>query len=541
MSSRPLRARDLNSEGVFVRKATGLVREVGLGSSILWCLMFAAQIQTMAFLMPYYWQYGDFAGNLWLGIGIGFLVIFLINSVYAHFSSAMPRSGGDYVFLGRTIHQLAGFGPNLVFSFGMIWWSASNMVFISFLLQTFLSLFYSQQALAPLQTAWGSFGLGLVLWVFVALLTLGKLGLFLKVNIVAWILQFIIMGIVAYYIISAAGHFPQLFNAWSLKYVPSNPDMYHSIINNATSSGFQINPPPEGWVMSRTLAWSSAIVGFYLPFTAGIVWIAGEVKRAENGLRQHIAMEVAAVLCLIVLIVMGVSWVYTVDPRFMGAFASLGSVPGLPVNSYYWSFFPAIMPSWVVATFLMVALLAQISVTYQNMVVFSRNLFAWSFDRLVPSLFSRLGERNRQPTVALATALGLMLAAGAVAFSLNIFTYLAALFLLILVNLFILCLSGVVFPYIRKDMFEQMPLKRRIGGVPVLSIISLIALVLLAWVITPYFTNPDYVASYGVTLPSIGVSVLIWSLAFVIYFASRAYNKRRGIDLDKIFSQIPPA
>jgi hypothetical protein len=39
----------------------------------------------------------------------------------------------------------------------------------------------------------------------------------------------------------------------------------------------------------------------------------------------------------------------------------------------------------------------------------------------------------------------------------------------------------------------------------------------------------------------IAFGVFVWVLAFAIYFISRAYNKRRGVNLGIAFKQIPPA
>src|ERR1700712_4096720 len=54
---------------------------------------------------------GNFpGGNMLLAIIIGTLVMaFTLLWVYAEFSAAMPRSGGDYVFVSRTLHPIAGF------------------------------------------------------------------------------------------------------------------------------------------------------------------------------------------------------------------------------------------------------------------------------------------------------------------------------------------------------------------------------------------------------------------------------------------------
>ena len=91
------------------------------------------------------------------------------------------------------------------------------------------------------------------------------------------------------------------------------------------------------------------------------------------------------------------------------------------------------------------------------------------------------------------------------------------------------CCAGLLFPFIRKDMFEQMPLKARVAGIPLLSIISFFALVLSAWMATSYFTNSAFMASYGVTYTMVAFGISIWVTGVIIYFVSLEYNKRRGI------------
>src|SRR6187200_2213245 len=70
--------------GVFLRRATGLVREVGLFD---------------AFVM----------NTIGMKVVIGTLTMaFTLLWVYSEFAAAMPRSGGDYVFVSRALHPFVG-------------------------------------------------------------------------------------------------------------------------------------------------------------------------------------------------------------------------------------------------------------------------------------------------------------------------------------------------------------------------------------------------------------------------------------------------
>ena len=53
---------------------------------------------------------GNFpGGNMLLAIVIGTLVMaFTLLWVYSEFAAAMPRSGGDYVFVSRALHPFVG-------------------------------------------------------------------------------------------------------------------------------------------------------------------------------------------------------------------------------------------------------------------------------------------------------------------------------------------------------------------------------------------------------------------------------------------------
>src|SRR5487761_1509965 len=95
---------------VFVRHSSGLVREMSAGDALIGnVLIFNLVIASVTLLaVPF-----TFPGaSLPIGILLAFIPAGLIAAVYVFFSVAMPRSGGDYVFISRTLHPALGFAAN---------------------------------------------------------------------------------------------------------------------------------------------------------------------------------------------------------------------------------------------------------------------------------------------------------------------------------------------------------------------------------------------------------------------------------------------
>jgi len=93
---------------MFLRNATGLIREVSLLDAFI-MNTFGMNIAVGAVFLflqaPVFFP----QGNMLLAVIIGTLVMaFTLLWVYATFAAAMPRSGGDYVFVSRVIHPFFG-------------------------------------------------------------------------------------------------------------------------------------------------------------------------------------------------------------------------------------------------------------------------------------------------------------------------------------------------------------------------------------------------------------------------------------------------
>src|SRR5690349_4124388 len=92
--------------GLFARKSSGLVRDVGVTGAIglnLGTLNIGGAIVYFVSLMV------AFPGaNGFLSMLIGGVLISVLAWVYGQLATTMPRSGGDYVYAGRIFNPVVG-------------------------------------------------------------------------------------------------------------------------------------------------------------------------------------------------------------------------------------------------------------------------------------------------------------------------------------------------------------------------------------------------------------------------------------------------
>jgi hypothetical protein len=102
---------------------------------------------------------------------------------------------------------------------------------------------------------------------------------------------------------------------------------------------------------------------------------------------------------------------------------------------------------------------------------------------------------------------------------------------------FLTAISAIVLPFRRKNIFDAASWKARIGGFPVLSILGLLGAILFGYLGFNAVTNPA-IGPFSFNAQVAIVIVVI--IPIVIFATSYYYNKSHGIDLTKVWAQIPP-
>jgi len=516
----------------FLRDATGLVRTFSWYDALI--LSLAVTGPTIFGISS---QIGYVAPNgpgadfvLSAVVGLAFMVP--LGIVYYIFSSRMPRSGGDYIWLGRTIHPLVGF-------------VAGWAMFISF-----ISLLASASVTEPavvipdVAVAWGytwnnpglvNWGLGfansqtnlflgtlLVVLIAVVIISLGP-KIYSKIMIV---LAAIIFLATAIFIAAYAGASNASFAA-GIGTMTNGNVTYNGIIQQAQAAGITFTPV-------NTAATLLAIPFGVLLFNGFnySVYVSGEVKNARRGMLWGVL--IALLICGVIDCI-GLYFVVNSESyQFVQAAFGLAGQGKFPLPSP-WSplFVPAILGNQYLSTFVDFGfLLFNFWWAAGLAMATSRYVFAFSFDRILPTMFADINDRLHIPLkgTVLSFAIAVILAYIAV-----FTTYIGQLLNVVTIWTIVWVLIGIaaiMFPFVKKEMAMDLP-----GGRWLLPVFGLLTIIGMGTTFYWSITNP----AIGPSTPSsAALLVVIFLVAVVIYGARYYYYKGKGVDISAVLKEIPP-
>jgi APA family basic amino acid/polyamine antiporter len=531
--------------GLFLRKATGLVREVSLGEAIIFNILPAVPGLILAWSM--FWILGAFPGvNMLWGTIIAGLLCLGICVAYGLLSVAMPRTGGDYIFVSRTLHPVLG----LMASFGM---TGSSLLSVGYWAWSWV-FFGIGPGLAILGATTGnkalislSGTLGQPVWVLIiGLISILGIALLLSRGIRTtmnfqnwawWIANAGLALMAIILLVTTRESFMAKFNAFAAPYT-SQADSYNYFIQAAADNGL-------GYTGQHAFGPTLAAVGGFLTFGMWAffsTYLAGEVKGAATR-KFAWSMVWAAIIQYATFFVMIVLLYKTIGEKFIASITFLQSNPDiytLPVSPIITMLTSVIPGGLIIPLLIVVTFLAWIPlVHFIQWVQAIRAFFAMSFDRLLPAKLGDVNERTHAPITALivCAAIGLVCLAWAV-FSPTFMTVIVIAGLFGIPPILLTGIAAIVFPWKMKDLYEASPAKVEVLGVPLVSVggvVAVIAEILYGYVVFKYGLLPP--ASQPLGLIVVGGVML---LAVVLYFVAKAVRKSQGIELDDVFKVLPP-
>ena len=529
--------------GLFTRKSTGLVREARTTDALFYNVMWAS----VALAFAFYWLLYGFAyqgSNAWVAFLIAACLGIPGAFLYAMLAQIMPRTGGDYVFNSRSLHPSIGFAGNFSYC---VWLAVIYGVYTTYLATYGFGAFGRMMAGFTGSASWLEFGdwfskdyalfiTGTVMLLLSAgVFIVGGLTLFLRLQVGAFVLYivgaFLLPVLVA--IFQSKTGFLSNFNDYAANLGTDNAVAALGV--SAKKAGFA----NTGFDTETTLK-SVSVFWYIFGFLYSSNYFAGEIRLKK---RTHMVSIPGAVAVSVVgIALLMIAYQSLTGYGFNGRLgfadpAAYGFTAGAPA-------YPEIMSiasgSWVFGAVIIAGFAVGLLIWLpQTMLLVSRSMFAWSFDRIMPARLSYVDPRTRSPVIAIAIVTLLAIGSTAIYAFTTWFTAISVLLGLSL-TLLITAAGGIVLPYRQKAMVENSPYGRRIAGIPVLTLVATLSLICFGLAIAVILWDPGSGASLSANPGKLWLALGIYALAFVIYFVSRAVRRSQGIDLSLTYRELPP-
>ncbi len=497
----------------------------------------------MGIIVNYFWIVFASAGypnaNLITTVGIGVLINLGVGYVYWMLSSAMPRSGGDYVFIGRIFHPSVGLATNLLFTVIFITWAGyfsyyTALYAIPMMLAGFSVAGGGSQALTWATALIGSttnlFIVGLVVLLIVILVSFLPTKWIFRTAIGIFALSAVIFVIMLGILLAT----PQSSFATDWNNANTAAQSYRAIANSAAStSGITATGTFLGIVFTML-----SFIGY-----ANSAYYGGEI-RGNPTRTQGLAIFGAPLIFAVLIAILYALTYYTFGRTFLiglstGYVTGTISIPAFPSPLFLAAYI--VHNPWLAAFLSFGLVLTFFGFALIYFILPTRNLFSWSFDRVFPTFLTRV-SRNGVPFVAVLVLAVASLISLYVGTYTSLFSYLSYANFGFWLAVGVVCLGAALFPFVRPQLFQKAPriVQARIGRVPVLTIVGVVSWI-GSWFVSyaaslAQFVEPPgaYNYLYLLFLP------ITFVIGFVVYWISYAIQKSRGIPVELISKELPP-
>jgi basic amino acid/polyamine antiporter, APA family len=539
------------TQGVFLRQSSGVVRAMSPRDGMYFGYLSAAGLYGVTlffFLGP-----GEFpGGSVLVACLLNLLIGLFIFGAYAMLGSAMPRSGGDYVYQSRLLSPVVGFTATFA---GLAFWQ----FFYAFLAASTIV----SGGLVPLLSGVGAmtgdhgwisasnwlanshvelaFTIGFLL--ISAVIMIRGMRLYLSIQkyfMIAFTMLAIVIIAIGWLVVSHST-FVAHFNKFEHAVGGLSATQ---VVSKAAALGYSQHVP-FSW--GNTLALTALLgIGSYL----SCMWqteLLGEMKSARNLGRLFASMMGAAVLLTITYLIAFV-WTYAyVGQPLMGSFSFLAFNHSTVLGGGWafrgvQSFFLIPTLNVVLAILIFLGFLGPISQSMFNTTLASSRIYlSQSFDRVLPAWMGQVNKRGAPANaIWFGTVISVALAV-VFLFRPSLTEALAAGYMFLTLGLMWSLLGAIVFPYRMKETYEASPASRfKVGSIPLISILGVIGFAFMIFTVVEFLTQSAFGILSGTAAVSWITAGVLVAATLVYYFVISAVRKRAGIDLRWAFRTVPP-
>jgi len=530
-------------QGLFTRQSSGLVRELGIPAATGIALASVAVVNTFinfnAGLTLF--NQADMTLPLLVGAGIWLVAMF----AYKYLLEAIPRAGGEYVYLSRIISPALGAMAGISICIAFTYILAANANFTAaytpFML-TALGAAFNSSAISDAagnvtsQTAVAIISVVMLLVVAaVSFVPLRRLAQVILALVGIQLLAFLVLG----WILVTHSH-QDFVNA--LASFSNHPNAYNDIL--AAASKDQI---PLGVSIGASLL----AVPFMVLNYNGVLYayyVGGELKRPGRTYLYASVISIALLVVvwtgvwLLMLNTVGLDFMQSqaklgaTDPTAYGAITSLQSSAGGLGYGLVLSGDPIskILIGIAVPS-------AELAVDLAFVAVVARVMFALAFDRMLPIGLAKISERNAVPVNAIIVAVVAGIGFAILAAFVNLSNIVANLALFVALIIVAGGVAATALPYRRPDLImkpgqTELP---KMAGIPVPSLWGAATTILALIVVILIITHPEVFGTFSVS--SVGALVIVLLAGPVIYLIARQMRlSRSSIDLRLAMRELPP-
>jgi APA family basic amino acid/polyamine antiporter len=531
---------------LFARKATGLVRGWAVRDAFIYAF-FAINLVTLGFFIFSYAVFIPDGSLMWAVLLSGaYLVLQAVT--YASLVAAMPRAGGDYVWISRTLGGGIGFVLAVCGWWFILWhWVPiyANILNVEVFVPLFAIIgwdggvtFFSEDR--------GLF------WASVITALLASVFISLGIRTYARIQQFCFYGgllglafMFVLLLVNSKADFISALNTQSQEVLGTGPNAYQGTIDAADAG------TATGVGEISALSGVFLLIPFIVFFNLWSNWGAtlyGEVRGASDFRKNIMAMGGALIATTILAVIslllfaktFGWDFYNAANNGYWGQPALFAYVDDPPITFFpYPGLLAAFLMDGAFWQFLLVGLMALWFFGWVGSVFLSstRVVFATAFDRVLPEAVAKV-SRSGVPYIALALMLIPALPISwFYAFNEDFYSWTLASTAVIAVTFTGSAIAAAVLPWRKPEIYNASPIARyKVAGIPLITVTAVGFLALLVFCLYKWIQDDVYGINDSGSLIYMGI---LYAIALGIYLGSRLLRKRQGIDMAMVHKEIP--